>query len=451
MKLDDIKSVYFLGIGGIGMSALARFFMQRGVAVSGYDRTEGPVTIALQAEGARIHYTESIDSIPANLDLAIFTPAIPSTHSEFLYIKNSAVPLLKRAEVLGIISQSHFTIAVAGTHGKTSTTALIGHILKSAKINVTAFVGGICTNYQSNYITSPQTDVVVVEADEFDRSFLYLHPDIAIITSMDSDHMDVYKSHDELLKAFHTFANQTRDNGLVLYRSGLPLRTNTRSEYFSYDGEDSNYRILSYTPATGFYTCDLKLGKTTLSQCTISFPGRHNLSNALVAAAAALHAGAKPLAIKEALASFKGVWRRFEYHIKRDNMVYIDDYAHHPSELDACINATRELYPKRKITGIFQPHLFSRTKDYAAAFAASLDQLDRVILLPIYPARETPIKGVSSAMIMELMHNNNVKLIEKEHILDELSKEIPEVLVTLGAGDIDRLIEPITNFLNKAQ
>ena len=458
--MQNIRFVYLLGVGGIGMSALARYFLAEGKIVAGYDRTETPLTKELQKEGVQIHFEDSINLIPSNIQdlnnkentLVILTPAIPSTHAEFNFFKDQNYQIVKRSKVLGLLTANQFTLAVAGTHGKTTTSSILAHILHTAGMNCTAFLGGISVNIGSNLLLgnpSKPNHKVVVEADEFDRSFLALYPDLAIITSMDADHLDIYGDHNQMKSTYQAFANQVKPDGILLYKKGLPLNPieATMMSYSIYDNE-ADYRGQNITVKDGHYHFDLVTPGFILEDLTLGLPGRHNVENAVAASALAIECGVDLISLQESLASYSGVSRRFEFHIRNNNLVYLDDYAHHPEELRAAIQSVKELYPNNKITGVFQPHLYSRTRDFVDGFAESLSLLDKLYLLDIYPARELPIEGVSSSMILDRAILNDKQLISKEDLIIELEKNKPEVLITLGAGDIDQLVLPITQKLS---
>lgn len=454
MQLHDIQKIYFIGIGGIGMSALARYFKQhRKADVYGYDRTPSPLTDALIAEGMHIHFEDDIQQIPEGIDLVVYTPAIPSDHGELNYFKERGYVVLKRAAVLGIISRGMKAIAIGGTHGKTTTTSITTHILRSAGIDCSAFLGGIAENFKSNYVAG-NGEWFVVEADEYDRSFLQLNPEIAAVLSMDADHLDIYGDVSAMHDTFREFVRRTNDKGRVLYRTGLPLDTATDRQLnmatFG-DDADSTFAIQNLRFEGGFSTFDVVSPIFNMSAVQFTLPGRHNALNALVGIAIAQWLGASAEGIRVALQTFKGIKRRFEFVVRGAGTVaspvFIDDYAHHPTELEAAIQAARELYPNARITGIFQPHLYSRTQDFHEGFAAALDLLDAAYLLPIYPARELPIAGVASEMIVERMTLASKHLVQKEAVLDYIDWSQQAVVLTLGAGDIDRLVAPIAERL----
>jgi UDP-N-acetylmuramate--alanine ligase len=449
MRLEDIQKIYFVGIGGIGMSALARYFNGQSVEVFGYDKTETILTKKLVEEGMTIHYEEDLNQIPEGIDLVVYTPAVPATHQELVYFRENGFPVKKRAEVLGIISRSKKTVAIAGTHGKTTTSSITTHLLRSGGLNCTAFLGGIAQNLQSNFVHG-ESEWVVVEADEFDRSFLHLDPDIATISSMDADHLDIYEDEEKLLETgFRAFAKKLKPSGRLWVRQGLAKNFENIEWLQEFGLDEGPYRSENVRVEDGMFVFDYVNPDTRIEALKFTLPGRHNVENATAAITVALHLGISEEAIREGLLSFRGIKRRFEFLVRQSKHVYIDDYAHHPSELNAAIGAARQLYPEKKITGIFQPHLFTRTRDFAEGFAAALDRLDEILLLDIYPARELPIDGVSSKMLVNLMQNKNVVILKKEEVLENLKNKDLEVLMTLGAGDIDRLREPIKQLLNQ--
>lgn len=451
LDLQDIKKLYFIGIGGIGMSAIARYFLQRGVEVHGYDRTSTELTRALEAEGMQVHYEEDLSKIPVGVDLVVYTPAVPTSHAEYQYFLQHGTPIKKRAEVLGIISKGMKTVAIAGTHGKTTTSSLTAHLLRSAGIDCTAFLGGIARNFESNYVLG-SSDWVVVEADEFDRSFLHLFPDIASIMSMDADHLDIYGDEETLLNTgFKAFARQIKPGGTLWLQHRLQHHFEGSIPYRSFGVEGGDYQARNIRVEKGYFVFDYQSPDITIEGLKMPLPGRHNVENATVALSIALQLGGKEEDLRKGLEAFGGVKRRFEVIYRDEKTAFFDDYAHHPTELNAAIGAARELFPKAKITGAFQPHLFSRTRDFADDFAAALDKLDEIYLLDIYPARELPIPGVSSELLAKLMKNTNVHLISKAALLPALQKNQPEVLLTLGAGDIDTLVEPIGAWLKQTK
>jgi UDP-N-acetylmuramate--alanine ligase len=445
--LNDIKTVYFVGIGGIGMSAIARYFHGRGAAVHGYDKTATHLTRKLEQEGMKIHYTEEVSAIPEGIDLVIYTPAVPAEHAELQYFRDHGFPLKKRAEVLGIISRGMRTIAVAGTHGKTTTSTMVAHLLRVGGVDCTAFLGGIAGNFDSNYLLG-QSEWVVVEADEYDRSFLQLSPDLAVITSMDPDHLDIYGDPQNMLETgFLAFARRLKEGGRLWVEEKLKSHFPAFERVSTYGLNGGQYYSDNLRVEDGFFAFDYHSPEKDMEALQLSFPGAHNVENATAAITIALQLGVTEADIRQALRTFKGVKRRFETIYRDEQRVYIDDYAHHPSELRAAIGAARMLFPERRITGIFQPHLYSRTQDFADGFAEALDLLDEIILLDIYPAREKPIPGVDSELILGKMKNTNKQLTQMSGLLDLIKQKRPEVLLTLGAGDIDTLIEPIASWL----
>jgi len=447
LNLENLHRVYFIGIGGIGMSALARYFNSRGAAVFGYDKTETTLTKTLVSEGMKIHYKEDLKYIPDHVDLVVYTPAVPDSHLELQYFRTEGYPVKKRAEVLGIISRNLKTIGVAGTHGKTTTSSIVAHVLRTGGIDCTAFLGGIAQNFESNFVWG-KDNWAVIEADEYDRSFLHLTPDIAIVLSMDADHLDIYGEHDALKATFTEYISQTKSGGKVLVKSGLPLQNGSK-EFVTFGIESGDYSATNWKVKNGFSTFDVKSPIDNISEAQFTMAGKHNSENAMAAIAVAQLLGIEQNTIKKALASFKGIKRRFERIYENEQVVYIDDYAHHPTELTAAINAARTLFPDRKITGIFQPHLYSRTQDFVDGFAAALDLLDQILLMDIYPARELPIEGVSSKIIFDKMKNPNCTLVTKATLMQELQNKELDVLLSLGAGDIDTFVQPIKSMLNE--
>lgn len=451
LKVES-HSIYFLGIGGIGMSALARYFLAKGYQVHGYDRTSTTLTQLLEKEGMVIHYNEDPAFIPSDTGLVIYTPAIPASNTELQYLLKSGVRMMKRAEVLGMLSSEYKTIACAGTHGKTTTSTLVAHLLNQSKVRCQAFLGGIARNFGSNLLLSEGSPFMVAEADEYDRSFLQLHPYIAIITSIDSDHLDIYGNHHAVKEAFGHFTANIVPEGALILKKGIefPLLSPAGCNVYSYAvNEAADYYSTNLRIENGLYRFDLNYPQGKISNLILGIPGLYNVENAVAALAAALLAGVTPEELSSGLASFKGVKRRFDIRLNENNLVYIDDYAHHPEEINACISSARDMFPGRKLTGIFQPHLFTRTRDFSAAFARSLSMLDEVLLLPIYPARELPIKGIDSQMLLSLMDHANKHLVEKADIPAYFQGKSIEVLLTMGAGDIDTLVEPIEIFFKQ--
>ena len=445
MNLNQIHNVYFIGIGGIGMSALARYFQYIGKNVSGYDKTPTLLTDELMAGGMSIHFEDNINLIPKEYytenTLVIVTPAVPVSHSEWNYFIERDYVIKKRAEVLGIITKDTFCFAVAGTHGKTTTSSILGHILYESGADMTAFIGGIVENYNSNLIGNGKT-VTVVEADEFDRSFLHLYPNIACVTSMDADHLDIYGDKNAIEDSFREFANKVEDKKKLFVPKGLPLEGVTVGIE-----EEATFKAFNIRIEKGHYVFDVQTPSETIEDIQFGLPGRHNLMNALMALAMAKTYGTPTSSIAKALASFKGIQRRFSYQIKTDELVYIDDYAHHPTEINAVHQAVRELYPNEKVLAVFQPHLFSRTKDFADDFAKSLSQFDEILLLDIYPARELPMEGITSEWLLSKMENSNKKLVSKTDLIPSILESKAKIIVTIGAGDIGELVPKIKQAL----
>ncbi|WP_179318072.1 UDP-N-acetylmuramate--L-alanine ligase [Winogradskyella helgolandensis] len=442
MNFNNLNNVYFIGIGGIGMSAIARYFVANGMHVAGYDKTPTDITNSLEDLGVEIHFEDNIEKVsslflnPENT-LVVYTPAIPKGHSEFDYFKANNFNVLKRSSVLGEITKQTICLAVAGTHGKTTTTSILGHLLNECNAPVTAFLGGISENYNSNLIING-TDVTVVEADEFDRSFLTLSPDLACITSMDADHLDIYGNAEELVKTFKDFSECIKPNGKLFVKNGLPLKGITYGIE-----DDSDYCAQNISIENGCYRFDVKTPTGIQKDFKFSLPGRHNLSNAIIAVAMAAEYGCSYNELSKALESYKGVKRRFTYQIKTEDLVFIDDYAHHPEEINAVHQAVREMYPDKKVLAIFQPHLFSRTKDFVDGFAESLSKFDEILLLDIYPARELPMEGVTSKWLLEKIVNSRKKLIQKSEIINEIQKSDAQIVLTIGAGDIGAEVKHI--------
>jgi UDP-N-acetylmuramate--alanine ligase len=449
MELRDIQRVYLVGIGGIGMSGLARYFQHLGCIVCGYDKTVTDLTNDLHNEGIQICFEDNADCIPlsfqepSNDTLIIYTPAIPKDSAVLNYFKNKGFELFKRSQVLGLISKSSFTIAVAGTHGKTTTSTMVAYLLKASGNDCSAFLGGISSNYQTNVLYG-KNNVMVVEADEYDRSFLTLFPDVAIITSMDADHLDIYGDHAHLTESFKLFASQIKSGGTLVHKKGLPLDTG-----YTYaiadttaDAHAANVRI-----EAGDFYFDFVNQDLTIPNIRMGIAGTHNVENAVAAIEAVLRLNITAEDIKAALGSFRGVKRRFEYIVKTPEHIYIDDYAHHPEELRACISSVKKLYPDKKLTAIFQPHLYTRTRDFADGFAEVLDMVDELILLDIYPARELPIEGVTSAMLLDKMQLVNKRKLSKQDALSAVKNEMPQLLLTVGAGDIDTLVHPLKEIM----
>lgn len=460
MKLEQYDNIYFLGIGGIGMSALARWFMKKGLFVSGYDRTATPLTEELQKEGMKIHFEDGVQLIPKEVienkdrTLVIFTPAIPKDHKEHAWLKENGYTIQKRSEVLGLISKDYLTIGVAGTHGKTTTSSMVAHILKTAGKSMVAFLGGITTNYNSNLVMHgdvSKNTIVVAEADEFDRSFLTLFPQVAIVTSADADHLDIYGDHNSLITSFRDFIKQINKGGqLIIHESIAELLADdvnhvTKNIYSMSRGQ---FFAGNITAKSGFFEFDLH-GFGKVEHVRLGVPGFHNIENAVAASVAANRCGVDPTTIKKALESFAGVKRRFEFVLKSGKIIYVDDYAHHPTEIEAFLRSMKSMYPSRKLTVIFQPHLFSRTRDFAEGFSKSLSLADELLLMDIYPARELPIPGVDSDMLIKDITSKVKMRCNKNDLMEKLEKMDIEVLATVGAGDIDTFVQPIQKMLKK--
>jgi UDP-N-acetylmuramate--alanine ligase len=448
-KLNTIKNIYFIGVGGIGMSALARYFVSKGCTVSGYDKTKTILTEALSELGINIHYEDNTGLIDTKADVVVYTPAIPASHTELNYFRDNGYEVVKRSDILGWITEGTVNICVAGTHGKTTVSTMVAHLLRDSGFGCTAFLGGIAANYNTNFWSS-DNNVVVVEADEYDRSFLKLNPSVAVVTSMDADHLDIYKTAEAFEDAFVSFSEKVKPGGLLLAKKGLARESSfdtSKLVTYSLNGNGASIYAKDIKVVDGAYHFTVVGPSWQLDDMVLNMGGLHNIENALVAVAVAVHLGIEPQKIKTALANFAGVKRRFEYQIKTDAQVLIDDYAHHPAELAALISGVRSLYPAQKLTLVFQPHLFSRTQDLCDDFADSLSAADEVVLLPIYPARELPIPGVTSEMIIGKMTNKNVVLLQKEDLSAWVKTEAPKLLVMAGAGDIDVLIRNIKNDL----
>ena len=454
MNLNQIHRVFFIGIGGIGMSALARYFNSMGMSVFGYDLTSTTLTQEMESNGMTISYVDNIDEINQEVKedkestLVVYTPAIPSSNSIFNYFKTENYSLHKRAEVLGMITKSFKTIAVAGTHGKTTTSSMIAVVMNQSEVKCNAFLGGIVTNYNSNIVLEPNSEWVVVEADEYDRSFLTLVPNIAVVTSTDADHLDIYGDSESMNESFQEFVNKVNPTGTVYLQEEVKLKfDNTRT--YSLSGSDSSYYGENISVANGDFVFDAVTPSGRIDGIKIGINGLHNIENAIATIAVCQEIGLKNETIKRGLEFYKGVKRRFEYQIKGDDLVFIDDYAHHPTEIKALVSSVRELYPNKKVTGIFQPHLFSRTKDFGDEFGMELSKLDEVIVLDIYPARELPMEGIDAEFLINKISNSNKRTETKESLLDTLNKDEIEVLLTIGAGDINTLVAPIKNKLNQ--
>lgn len=457
MNIETIKSVYFVGAGGIGMSALVRYFLSKGKNVAGYDKTPSDLTETLIKEGADIHYDDNICLIPdyckdKESTLVVFTPAIPNTHSELSYFRNNGFEIMKRAQVLGIITKSSRGLCVAGTHGKTTTSSMLAHLLKQSHVDCNAFLGGILKNYNSNLMLSDKSDLTVVEADEYDRSFHWLSPYMAVITAVDPDHLDIYGTEDAYRESFEHFTSLIRPGGVLLLKKGVNIKPHL----------NENVRMYTYSASDGgdFHAKNIRIGngeiifdfygpEVEIKDVSLGVPVKINIENGVAAMALAFLNGVTEEEIRKGMASFEGPARRFDFHLKKDDIVLLDDYAHHPAELKASIISVKELYAGKRITGIFQPHLYSRTRDFASDFASSLSLLDELVLLDIYPAREEPIPGVTSEIIFKDVTISDKHLIKKEELLDYIKSNLStfEVVVMLGAGNIDRLIEPVKQIL----
>ena len=459
MEMQKITSVYFVGAGGIGMSALARYFRAKGKQVAGYDKTPSDLTAALIEEGIRIHYTDDITLIPADCKqidstLVIYTPAIPETHTELNYFKTNGFTLMKRARVLGEITRTERGLCVAGTHGKTTTSSMLAHLLKQSHVDCNAFLGGILKNYNSNLMLSDKSDLAVIEADEFDRSFHWLNPYMAVITAVDPDHLDIYGTPAAYRESFEHFTSLIRPDGCLVMKKGLQLqpRLPEGTKLYTYSAtEEADFFARNIRIGNGDIVFDFVTPDGSIPDVKLGVPVKVNIENGVAAMALAWLNGVTPEEIRRGMETFAGPVRRFDFHLKKDDIVLLDDYAHHPAELKASIQSVKELYPDKKVTGIFQPHLYTRTRDFAADFAASLSLLDELILLDIYPAREEPIPGVTSQIIFDRVTIPNKRMIRKEELLDLVQKEAAsfEVVLMVGAGNIDRLVEPVKQILEK--
>lgn len=450
--------VYFLGIGGIGMSALARYFKANGYEVAGYDRTQSPLTQRLETEGISVHYVDDPAMIPENIDFCVLTPAIPANSKELNYLRDKNVKIVKRAEVLGMLSRQHNSIAIGGTHGKTTTTALVTHILMTAGKKLSAFIGGIARNIDSNVVIGDANDeCVVMEADEFDHSFLQLSPYVSVVTSIDADHLDIYGDYQHVVDSFNEFVNKTSDDGLVVYHADLPI--NTDKKHITYGLENADVVAENICVNQGETCFNIKIAVDDcwednnlrylrdLRELKMSLYGNHNVQNALAAVIVSTYLGVNEADIRRGLATFKGVQRRFDIRVKNTRHIYVDDYAHHPEEIKAALSAARKVFSDKELTVVFQPHLFTRTRDFMDGFAESLSLADRVILLDIYPARELPIDGVTSAALLDKITSKNKMLCSKNELLDIIKGIDPELIMTVGAGDIDRFVPQIEKML----
>lgn len=453
--MSRYSNIYFIGIGGIGMSAIARYYNSKGYKVSGYDKTPSPLTQALEQEGIKVHYTDDISFVPQDADstLVVYTPAVPKDMGELRYVQENGYRVIKRSRMLGEITQGQRCMAVAGTHGKTTTSTLVSHIFTASGEGCSAFLGGISKNYNSNLLTS-SNDVVVAEADEFDRSFLQLYPETAVITSMDADHLDIYGDEQHIKEAFKAFASQVKGTVIVKYGLDITVKdTGARIMTYSYDDPRADFHaVLTEGDGSGQSHFDIHWPGGVIKDCVVGIPGWVNIENAVAASAIGLVYGLESSRIREALASFSGVKRRFDIQVNNGRCIYIDDYAHHPNEISASLTSIKGNYPGHRLTAVFQPHLYTRTRDFADEFAEALSNVDRLILLDIYPAREEPIPGVTSEIIFRNVTAQDKILIRKEELMDRLEEMEfgeKEVFVTLGAGDIDRFVGRIATFLNE--
>ena len=452
----NYKSVYFIGIGGIGMSNLARYFMSQGISVAGYDRVETPLTKALTAEGAQIHYEDRVQLVPTEFltkerTLIVYTPAVPASHSELQYFRQNDFTVMKRAQVLGEITKTSDAVCVAGTHGKTTVSSMIAHLLRQSEVDCNAFLGGILKNYGTNLLLSDKSRITVVEADEYDRSFHWLQPWIAIITSADPDHLDIYGTPEAYRESFEHFTSLIRKNGYLILKKNISVtpRVDESVKVFTYSESEGDFHAENIRIGGGEIIFDFVSSDNRITDIQLGAPVKVNIENAVAAIAAAALSGVKPDEIRVAMKTFGGAKRRFDFQLKTPEIVFIDDYAHHPQELAASIRSIRQLYPDRKVTGVFQPHLYSRTRDFADDFAQSLSLLDDVILLDIYPAREEPIPGITSRIIFDKIRSKEKTLLKKAELLNFLKDKDLEVLVTLGAGDIEQLLPGIKQLLEK--
>jgi UDP-N-acetylmuramate--alanine ligase len=450
-RLESFKNIYFLGIGGIGMSALARYFRLMGFIVKGYDKTPSPLTDTLINEGIEIHF-EDLDCNVKDLvggltdTLVIITPAVPKMMGELVFLQEQGYTMLKRSEVLGLITQNSKGLCVAGTHGKTTTSTMLAYLLMSTDLKCNAFLGGISTNYNTNFLPSDSSEYTVIEADEFDRSFLKLSPFASIITSTDPDHLDIYGDAKTFLEGFQLYADLVEESGLVILKKGLNLTSKAKVWSYAID-EEADFSAKNVRVENGFQWMDVHFFDQVWINVKLGLPGIHNAENALACIAMCHFLGLTESEIRNGLETFSGVKRRFEFHVRKENVVYIDDYAHHPTEIAALVSSVRMLYPSKKITAIFQPHLFSRTNDFMNDFAKELSKVDELLLLPIYPARELPMPGVTSDLLKSKLTLSNSFLVSKEDVLERVKNIQEGVVVTIGAGDIDRLIGPITSII----
>lgn len=447
MKLDTIKNIYFIGIGGIGMSALARYFNAKGILIGGYDKTPSPLIDELIAEGIDVHFKDLGEHIPNPFNnpeqtLVVYTPAIPANFGELNELRKSHT-VIKRSELLGLITQSSKGLGVAGTHGKTTTSSMLAYVLSQSKLGCSAFLGGIASNFNSNVWVDGNSEYTVIEADEYDRSFLRLSPFASIITAMDPDHLDIYGTTEEFEKGFSDYVNKHENAGWIIHQYQLNIQSNKKTITYGIHAENASLSGINLRVEEGYFCYDVHWSNQQWNKVKLGLPGKHNAENALAVIAMCIELGLSEDEIRTGLKNFKGVKRRFEYKVRTENFVYIDDYAHHPTELNALISAVREMYPTQKITGIFQPHLFSRTRDFLSGFCSELSQLDEVIVMPIYPAREEPIPGVTSEVVMNGI-SVPCHLYTEIEILNWAKNIESGVVLTIGAGDIDRLVPQLT-------
>lgn len=448
-RVEDLQAVYFIGIGGIGMSALARYFNSKGIRVSGYDKTRTPLTAKLESEGISVHYVDDTSLIDKEASLVVYTPAIPGNHTELAYFLENQYAVVKRSDVLSLVTRNSFSICVAGTHGKTTVSTLIAHILRDSGYGCSAFLGGISTNYDTNF-WSQESNVTVTEADEYDRSFLKLSPDVAVITAMDPDHLEIYGTESAMQDAFVEFSGKIKQGGLLVYHEGLPREKELSADRkirYSLAGNHSEAYVSNVRVEGGIYVFDAVLPGKSIDGIRLQMGGRHNVENALASVIVADYLKIESTKIKNAISAFRGVKRRFEYVVNNPGFVMIDDYAHHPQEVRALLSGVKELFPDKKVTVVFQPHLYTRTRDLADGFADALSLASEVILLPVYPARELPIPGVDSKMIADRIRDVKVKLLDRQDLFDYFTEASTDVLVMAGAGDIDNIVQPLRELL----
>lgn len=449
MNNNNLKHIYFIGIGGIGMSALARYFALKGYVVSGYDLTPSKLTNNLIAEGIGVHYDDNPERVPNNPELVIYTPAIPKDNAVLNFCLSNKYDMKKRAEVLGIISEKYITIACAGTHGKTTTSCMLMHLLNNSKLGCNAILGGISNNLKSNFLFNSNSKYLVTEADEYDRSFLKLNPTYAVVSSVQPDHLDIYDTAENLKSTYSEFTLKIKDKGFLFHKKDNQLRNlnnNISVVQYSADGVADAYSH-NIRVENGRFHFDFSASNVEIKDLALQMPGRHNVENATAALAVASSLGVSPDELKQAISTFKGVERRFDITYINDDCVFIDDYAHHPQEIDACVRAAKELFPDKKITGIFQPHLYTRTRDFMDEFAISLSKLDKLVLMPIYPAREKPIEGVSSEALLQKVDLNEKYVFAANELLDWIKNTDNEVIITIGAGNIANVVKPIVEIL----